>query len=478
MVKSDGGCNHDAEGDEGAEHVEECVFHAVCAVLFSPHENHRNHLQNGACRTDNRDALDAKAHFGGAQQNVGGDGCCENAGIQKCRDPHAFASVKAADEHGLQAKSKAYGQVPAENFRNRFGRFAVECATFKEDAHGREAECPHGDDCRNQDAEHAREALPNFAVELRKIAFLDEACHVGVARDADRETKDRDERVHDAVGVVEARNAARAKIRAKATDDKFKAEHGAHAKGHREHHLEITCDVGVLGVNDKFIMNTAALGSKNLECEKSDKCTDWNAPGKSCKTVIIAGVIREGKACGTAAHNGDVVDEAREGWNQELLAGVLDCYEDAPDENENLPWKNNATVVSRAFQELGSHAIDGQKRNEFLHPDEGWHYENQECKPERIQHVAEKFPAALFVTRDFVARENRDENDREEPGADHVIQDVWNHEGEVKSVFFERHAGGVGEEHFAEDAEHAANEHAHGDNNSGFIHGHVKYRML
>jgi hypothetical protein len=36
----------------------------------------------------------------------------------------------------------------------------------------------------------------------------------------------------------------------------------------------------------------------------------------------------------------------------------------------------------------------------------------------------------------------------------------------------------VGEEHFTEDAEHAANEHAHSDNNSGFIHGYVKYRML
>ena len=161
-------------------------------------------MQDGACRTDYRDALDAKSHFGFAEQDVGGDGGRENSGVQKCRDPHAFAGVKAADEHGLQAKPEAYGQVPAENFRNRFGRFTVECATFKENAHGREAQSPHGDNRRNQDAEHAREALPDFAVELREVAFLDETRHVGVARDADRESEYGDERVHDAVSVVEA----------------------------------------------------------------------------------------------------------------------------------------------------------------------------------------------------------------------------------------------------------------------------------
>ena len=294
MVKSDGGCNHDTECDEGAEHVQQSVFHAVGAVLFSPHENHRNHLQNGACRADDGDALDAKPYFGFAEQNVGGDGRRKDACVQQCRHPHALAGVKAADENRLQTKSKAYGQVPAQNFRNRFGRFAMECSAFEENAHGGETERPHGDDSRNQDTEHAREAFPNFAVELREITFLDEARHVGVARDADGKSEDCDERVHDAIGVVEARNAARAEVRAEATDDKFKAEHGTDAKRHREHHLEITCDVGVLGLNDKFIMNAAALGSKNLECEKSDECTDWNAPGKSSEAVIVACVICEG----------------------------------------------------------------------------------------------------------------------------------------------------------------------------------------
>ena len=188
----------------------------------------------------------------------------------------------------------------------------MERATFKEDAHGREAQCPHSDDCWNQDAEHAREALPDFAVEARKIAFFHEACHVGVARDADRESKDCDERVHDAVSVVKARNAACAKVCAKASDDKFKAEHGTYAKGHREHHLEIADDVRVFWFYDKFIMDAAALGSKDLEGEKSDERTDWNAPCKSGETVIIAGVIREGKACGTTADNRDIVDEACE----------------------------------------------------------------------------------------------------------------------------------------------------------------------
>ena len=427
-------------------------------------------MQDGACRTDYRDALDAESDFGFAEQDVGGDGGRENSGVQKCRDPHAFAGVKAADEHGLQAKAEAYGQVPAENFRNRFGRFAVECAAFKEDAHCREAERPYGDDCRNQYAEHARKALPDFAVELREVAFLDEACHVGVARDADRESEYGDKRVHDAVGVVEARNAARAEVRAKATDDEFKAEHGAHAKRHREHHLEVTDNVGVLRFADEFVMDAAALGAPNLQCEKSNESPKRNAPGEPCKAVIVACIIAEREPQSAATDNRDVVDEACEGGNQELLARVLYCDEDATDEDENLSWQNDAAVVGCAFQELGRHAIDGQERNQFLHPDECGNHENQEREPEGVQHVAEKFPAVFLVTRDFVTRENRDEDNRQKSGTHHVVQDVWNHEREVECVFFERHAGGVGKEHFAENSEHAAQEHRNGNNNGGFIH--------
>ena len=172
---------------------------------------------------------------------------------------------------------------------------------------------------------------------MREVAFLDETSHVGIARDRDREAEYSDERVHDAVSVVEARNAACAKVCAEASDDKFKTEHGTHAKRHGEHHLEVTNNVRVLGFNDKFIMNTAALGTKNLEGEKSDERADGHAPCKSGKSVIIAGVIREGKACGTAAHNCDVVDEARERGDEELLASMLHRNEDATDEDENLP---------------------------------------------------------------------------------------------------------------------------------------------
>ena len=149
---------------------------------------------------------------------------------------------------------------------------------------------------------------------------------------------------------------------------------------------------------------------------------------------------------------------------------MLDRDKDAADKDENLPRKDNASVISCAFQKLGRHAIDGQERDEFLHPNECRNHENQQCKPEGVEHVAEELPARLLVTCDFVARENRNEDNRQKSGADHVIQDVWNHEGEVKGVFFKRHAGGVGEEHFTENPEYAAQEHRNGNNNSGFIH--------
>ena len=157
---------------------------------------------------------------------------------------------------------------------------------------------------------------------------------------------------------------------------------------------------------------------------------------------------------------------------------MLHCNEDAPYEDEDLPRQDDSAIVSRTFQKFGSYAIDGQKRDEFFHPDERRNHENEEGDSERVEHVAKEFPTAFFVASDFVARKNGDEDDGEESRTDHVIQNVWNHEGEVEGVFFERHASGVGEEHFAENAEHAAYEHANGDNNGSFIHGCVKYRML
>ncbi len=226
----------------------------------------------------------------------------------------------------------------------------------------------------------------------------------------------------------------------------------------------------MLGFADEFVMDAAALGTKNLEGEKSDECADGDAPGETCEAVIVAGVIAEPKACGSATDNGDVVDEACERGNQELLASVLDCNEDAADKDENLPGQNDAAVVSGAFQKLGRYAIDGQKRNQFLHPDERGNYENEENEPERVQYVAEELPAVFLVARDLVPRKNRDEDDGQKSGADYVIQDVRNHESEVESVFFERHAGGVGEEHFTENSKHSAQKHRNGDNNSGFIH--------
>ncbi len=54
-----------------------------------------------------------------------------------------------------------------------------------------------------------------------------------------------------------------------------------------------------------------------------------------------------------------------------------------------------------------------------------------------------------------------------------MIQDVWNHEGKVEGVLFERNACGVGKEHFAEDSKHAAKEHADGNDECSFVHDRV-----
>ena len=473
-VEADGGEYHDAEGDERADHVQEGFLHAVGAVLFGPHEYHGEYLQYGARGTDDGHALDAETHFGSAEQDVRGNGRGEDAGVEEGRHPHALAGVEAAHEYGLQAEPEAYGQVPAEDFGNGFGGFALECAALEQDAHRREAQGPYGDDGGNQYAEHAREALPDFAVELREVAFLDEARHVGVARDAYGEPEDRHQRVHHSVGVVEARNAARAEVRAEAPDDEFEPEHGAHAERHREHHLEVAHDIGMLGLDNEFVMHAATPGAENLEREEADEGAHRHAPGESFQAVIRAGVLAERDTRDAAEHDGHVVDEARERGNQELLAGVLHGHQDAAHEDEHLAGQDDAAIVRGALDKFRRGAVYGKQLQEFLHPDECGNHENQERDAEGVQDVAEEFPAALLVACHLVARENRDEDDGEESGTHHMVQDVRNHEGEVERVLFERDARCVGEQHFAEDSENAAQEHGYGDDYGGFVHDPIR----
>ena len=107
---------------------------------------------------------------------------------------------------------------------------------------------------------------------------------------------------------------------------------------------------------------------------------------------------------------------------------MLDCDEDATDKDENLSWQDDSTVVSGSFQEFGRDAIDREEGNQFFHPDERRNHKDEQRKPECVEHVAEELPASLFVACDFVARENWDEDNRQESGTDYVIQDVRNHE--------------------------------------------------
>ena len=51
-----------------------------------------------------------------------------------------------------------------------------------------------------------------------------------------------------------------------------------------------------------------------------------------------------------------------------------------------------------------------------------------------------------------------------------MVEDVRNHEGEVERVLFERYARGMGQEHFAENPENAAQEHGYGNDYGGFVH--------
>ena len=223
-------------------------------------------------------------------------------------------------------------------------------------------------------------------------------------------------------------------------------------------------------LHEQFVMHAATPGAENLEGEKADEGAHRHAPGESFEAEVRAGVLTEREPGRTAAHNRHVVDKARERGNQELLTGMLYGDEDAPHEDEHLAGQNNAAIVRGALDKFRRGAVDRQQLQKFLHPDESGHHQNQKRDAERVQHVAEELPTALLVASHLVARENRDEDNREESGADNVVQNVGNHEREVEGVLFERDARRMGEQHFAENPENAAQEHGYGNDYGGFVH--------
>ena len=471
MVKTNGKPNHNSKGNQSAEHVEKRRPHAIGAVLLGPHEDHGQHLKDGSGRTHNGNALDAKPHLGRAKNNIGGNSGGKNASIEERRHPHALAGIEAANQHRLQAKPKAYGQIPAEDFGNGFGSFTMESPAFKEDSHRRETEGPHGDHRRNQNAEHAGKAFPDFLVQAYKVTLLNKAGHVRITCDADGEPEDGHQRVHDTVGVVEAGDTACTEVRSEATDDEFQAEHGAYAKGHGEHHHEIAYDIRVGGLDQKLVVHAATPGAVNLQGKEADKGAHRHAPGKTFQAEIRAGVLTERDSCRTPAYDGQVVNKASQGGNQELLAGVLHRHQDTPHEDEHLAGQDDTTVVCRALDKFRRGAFHGQKLQKLLHPDKGGNDEDQKRDAEGVQHVAEELPASPLVTGHLVARENRDEDNRQETGTHHMVQDIRNHEGQVKGILFKGHTCRMGQEHLAENPEDTAQEHGCGNDNGGFVHG-------
>ena len=347
----------------------------------------------------------------------------------------------------------------------------MEGAAFKENSHRRETEGPHGNYRRNQDAEHAGEALPDFLVQTYDVAFLYKAGHVGVACDADGEPEDRHQRVHDTVGVVKAGDTAGTKVRTETTDDKFQAEHGAYTKRHGKHHLEVAHDIGMGGLDQEFVVHAATPGAVNLQGEEADKGAHRHAPGETFQAVVRAGVLTERDSCRTPAYDGQVVDKASQGGNQELLAGVLHRHQDTPHEDEHLARQDDTAIVRRALDKFRRGAINGQKLQKFLHPDEGGNDQNEQGDTEGVQHVAEELPASPLVTGHLVARENRNEDNRQKTGTHHMVQDIRNHERQVEGVFFKRYACRMGQEHLAENPEDAAQEHGCGDDDGSFVHG-------
>lgn len=210
-------------------------------------------------------------------------------------------------------------------------------------------------------------------------------------------------------------------------------------------------------------MRSAAVNADDLQQEESEERSERDAPGEAREPVVPAD---------EAAHNdGQVVDDARERRNEKLLARLLDGDEETAGEDEELPRKNDAPEVSSAVEDRRVERCDGGKEgDEFAHPDECRNDEYEEQKPECVHHVAEEFPGVVFLLFDDIAREDRDEDDGEEARAHYMIQDVGDEEGEIEGVLFGGDARGPREEHFAQDAEYAAHEHACCDDKGCFIH--------
>lgn len=204
LVESDGEDDHNEECHDCPYHILKCTRHAVVSVALAPERNHREHLQQGACGADDGHGIDAE-DFRGEPVHRNGDK--EDSCVEESRSPHPFRGIEGADENGLEAKPEACGQIPAEKPGDEFCRFAGECAAFKENAGRREGERPHGDDRRDEHCEHPRKSAPYSLIQFGDAPFLDKARHIRVACDSDGKSEDGDERVHDAVSVIEAGNS-------------------------------------------------------------------------------------------------------------------------------------------------------------------------------------------------------------------------------------------------------------------------------
>lgn len=136
----------------------------------------------------------------------------------------------------MEAKPEACRQVPAQESRDEFGGFARERSALEKNARGGERERPYGDDRRDQHREHPRKSAPDFLIQFWDAPFLDKSRHVGVTRDTHGKSENGDERVHDAVGIIEARDAGGSEVAAEAADDEIEGEHASYAEGHGNHH--------------------------------------------------------------------------------------------------------------------------------------------------------------------------------------------------------------------------------------------------
>ena len=202
-----------------------------------------------------------------------------------------------------------------------------------------------------------------------------------------------------------------------------------------------------------------AVRAINLQQKIAEDGSAENADGES-------GDADAGREQDAAENDAEVIDDGREGRNDELAFGVLHRAEDAAFVKTDLGGEHDAGEEDDALA-FGGIEAGGDEFDELGRENFGERDQDDEDHAHHGHHGGKGAPAFVFAFFGDVHGENRDESYAERAACDQIIQEIGESEGGVVGVGDGVGADLVGDGPFAEEPENAAEQHAGHDDAGG-----------